>query len=339
MHTLFTVVIPVYNAEKYIADMIESVKRQSYTDWNLIIIDDGSNDDTGAICDKYADDKIQVFHYENQGQMVARITGIMKATGEYTLVVDADDYLEKDCLKKIYDVLKYKKYDMVTFPIVCCDETLCARNELSGKLETDMEIEQEELLRWIIKTYNHGLVNKATRTDLIQKGALEATKKKLKINGDYALIVPIICQIKNVYYLNEPLYLYRIYGLSISHNSSFQQIVDTDYVSIEVLKLLKKHNLASKENVDSVYYAYLHMIIWMMEKLVYEGKYKKDDIISLSKMECFTKSGTCELIKELPMGERLELWLLRRKSGLFKEVVRIVLFQRIFRTKLKKKKP
>ena len=105
MDISFTLVMPAYNAEKYISDMIDSIINQTYTNWNLIIVDDGSTDCTGAICDSVKDPRIKVIHNDNQGQMLARINGIMLATGDYTLVVDADDKLDKSCLEEVNNVL------------------------------------------------------------------------------------------------------------------------------------------------------------------------------------------------------------------------------------------
>ena len=111
----YSIVMPAYNAESYIREMIDSIIIQTCTNWELIIIDDGSTDNTGKICDEYADDQIIVYHNENMGQIEARIEGIIRASGEYTLVVDADDRLKPHCLEAIDYVLEKQKYDCVAF--------------------------------------------------------------------------------------------------------------------------------------------------------------------------------------------------------------------------------
>ena len=95
MHeTGLSIIVPVYNVERYIRACLDSILSQSYCAYELILIDDGSSDRSGAICDEYAHrDNIRVFHTENRGVSHARNIGIEKATGEYLYFVDGDDLL------------------------------------------------------------------------------------------------------------------------------------------------------------------------------------------------------------------------------------------------------
>ena len=106
----FSVIVPVFNAEKYIGRCIESILNQTISDIELILIDDGSPDNSGVICDEYAlkDSRIKVFHQKNGGVCVARNTGLEHATGEYISFVDSDDYLESNALEILYnDIINY----------------------------------------------------------------------------------------------------------------------------------------------------------------------------------------------------------------------------------------
>ena len=100
---LVSIIIPVYNAERYIERCIGSVIKQSHTNWELLLIDDGSKDSSGLICDKYSlkDNRIHVFHKENGGVSSARNLGIEKAKGEWIAFVDADDYIKEDYLSEM----------------------------------------------------------------------------------------------------------------------------------------------------------------------------------------------------------------------------------------------
>ena len=91
-----SVIVPVYNTEKYLHRCIDSVLAQTFTDWELLLIDDGSKDTSGSICDKYAakDKRIRVFHKENGGVSSARNLGRDYAQGEWVTFVDSDDYIE-----------------------------------------------------------------------------------------------------------------------------------------------------------------------------------------------------------------------------------------------------
>ena len=97
---LFSVIVPIYNIEKYIRRCIESVLSQSFADFELILVDDGSPDNSGAICDEYAekDERIQVIHKENGGLVSARQAGIRVASGDYIFHLDGDDAVLPDAL-------------------------------------------------------------------------------------------------------------------------------------------------------------------------------------------------------------------------------------------------
>lgn len=93
-----SVIVPVYNTEKYLRECVDSILAQTFTDFELILVNDGSTDNSGAICDEYAakDPRIQVIHQENGGITVARKSGVRVARGEYVTFVDSDDWIDKD---------------------------------------------------------------------------------------------------------------------------------------------------------------------------------------------------------------------------------------------------
>ena len=93
-----SVIVPVYNTEKYLRECIDSILAQTFRDFELILVDDGSTDGSGAICDEYAkqDERIRVIHQENGGITVARKSGVRAARGEYVTFVDSDDWIDKD---------------------------------------------------------------------------------------------------------------------------------------------------------------------------------------------------------------------------------------------------
>ena len=99
-----TVIVPAYNAGQYLADCIESILAQSFADWEMVIVDDGSSDDTGKTADEYAakDGRIKVIRQANQGVSQARNSGLDIARGSFIAFVDADDVLEPDCLRELY---------------------------------------------------------------------------------------------------------------------------------------------------------------------------------------------------------------------------------------------
>ncbi len=106
-HPRFSIIIPVYNTEKYLRQCIESILKQDFSDFELWLIDDGSTDNSGSICDSYrdCDNRVKVVHKTNAGVSSARNVGIEKANGEYVLFIDSDDYLKPHALVTFYNSL------------------------------------------------------------------------------------------------------------------------------------------------------------------------------------------------------------------------------------------
>lgn len=115
--TKISIVIPVFNASQYIAETVESVISQTYTNWELILVNDGSLDDSGIICDRLSekDERIRVFHQENSGVSTARNKGIELAKGEWIVFIDSDDYVDRNMLEVMLS--NSKNMDLVVCPL------------------------------------------------------------------------------------------------------------------------------------------------------------------------------------------------------------------------------
>ena len=113
----FSIIVPIYNVEKYLNKCIESIINQTYTNFELILIDDGASDNCPQICDEWAkkDERIKVIHKKNEGVSVARNYGIDLACGDYLLFVDADDFINQDLLRVCKEKFDEKKVDSVIF--------------------------------------------------------------------------------------------------------------------------------------------------------------------------------------------------------------------------------
>lgn len=121
-----TVVIPAYNASRYIGDAINSVCKQTFNNWELIVVNDGSKDNTGDIVNGFlTDSRIKLISQENKGVSAARNTGIKAAKGRFITFLDADDYYLSDNLKKKYEVLiNNESIDFVYCDVIQCDDKL-----------------------------------------------------------------------------------------------------------------------------------------------------------------------------------------------------------------------
>ena len=120
MKPTISVIVPVYNAEKYVGRCIESVQAQTYSDWQMILVDDGSKDKSLEICQGYAgtDNRIRVIHQENAGPGIARNVGFEYAKGKYVVFIDSDDYIEKE----YFQLLSQHDEDVVYIDVRNVDE-------------------------------------------------------------------------------------------------------------------------------------------------------------------------------------------------------------------------
>ncbi len=116
-----SVIVPVYKAEAYLHRCVDSIVAQTFTDWELLLIDDGSPDRSGDICDEYAkkDTRIRVIHKENGGVSSARQRGLDESVGEYTIHADPDDWVEPEMLDELYNKAKEEDADMVICDFIC----------------------------------------------------------------------------------------------------------------------------------------------------------------------------------------------------------------------------
>lgn len=112
-----SIIVPVYKVEQYVSRCIESIIGQTYQNWELLLVDDGSPDGSGVICDDFAekDSRIRVFHKENRGVSAARNYAIDRALGEYITFVDSDDWLDSECLDTCVNEIKSNSLDLLQF--------------------------------------------------------------------------------------------------------------------------------------------------------------------------------------------------------------------------------
>lgn len=157
-YPLISVIVPVYNVEKYIRRCVDSIIGQTYKNLEILLIDDGSGDLSGGICDEYAeiDMRVRVFHKKNGGQASARNLGLENAMGEYVGFVDSDDWIEKDTYFYCIDLIKNEncKVDVVQFGISCVKDE-----------KEQPKVRKEKIKRHENKDILNFLMIQSTKTD------------------------------------------------------------------------------------------------------------------------------------------------------------------------------
>lgn len=203
---LISVIIPVYNVQQYLEECLDSILNQTFKSYEVIIIDDGSTDSCGAICDLYAErnERIRVLHTVNQGLSEARNTGISMARGKYLAFIDSDDYVDKTYLKKMYQAI------VKTNAEICESNYICVysdRNVWSRKMEETEENSINAIRRLFAPPYL-GYVN--TWNKLYKRELFENIRfPKGKLHEDEFTTYKLLYEANKIVYINEYLYFYR----------------------------------------------------------------------------------------------------------------------------------
>lgn len=309
MQPFFSIITPVYNAQKYLKKCVESVIGQTFESWELILVDDGSTDDSGAICDSFCSDaRIKVIHQKNAGELISRTNGIDIAQGKYELGLDADDYLNKRCLETIKKAIDVSGSDLIFFGFRYVG---CQRGIYQCMLKPGKKYPQRVILEEVIENTNHSLCNKAIRLDKVKQAARFRLKKNLSINLDYAQIIPILCMIDTGYVIDDILYNYRVRGDSLSHLCKVQNIFDIGFSTEYIICKLKDANLLDMIIYDKINLAYLKMIGSRLLELFSNQKITKEDCKKIHKSKVYINSRKAESLKRLGKKNFLVLKMFR----------------------------
>ena len=173
---LVSVIIPVYNVEKYLARCIQSVCGQSYQGLEIILVDDGSKDKSGVICDEYAerDGRIKVIHKENGGLGDARNAGVEKAEGKYLLFVDSDDRIHENLVRDTVETAEKNQADMVIFDYIGEEENGNLTDRFTFPFSANRVIEVAEEKELIMRSCS--AVNKLIRRELWKESGFQFPK-------------------------------------------------------------------------------------------------------------------------------------------------------------------
>src|SRR5690554_5255697 len=226
----YSFIVPVYNAQKFIKRTIESLINQSYSNLEIILINDGSTDESLTICNEMAktDERIQVYSQTNSGPLQARLYGLNYVKGDYVFFVDSDDYIKLDALEMLNLILlQDKSIDILIFnhDIVNMEDNLIRINKhiYSGK---EGLISKENVLRDFLTTNRlNSLCFKVIRADIANNDILSAYECQHLIQGeDFLQLLPMMLLSKKFYYLDKTLYSYRTNLNSTTFNFSMKNL-------------------------------------------------------------------------------------------------------------------
>lgn len=221
---LFSVIVPIYNVEKYLQKCVDSILSQTYTNFELILVDDGSPDNCGKICDEYArlDERVKVIHKENGGVTSARKEGLAIAKGDYIAFVDADDWIDKDYLFEFVSILANHNVD-----IVSCGYKIVKKNNAKPHLIKygcgyyDRQRIEKEIFPSLIQSKDVKYFPHSLFTNIYKKKLLEnifsTFPDDIKVGEDLACVISCVYNCRSLYIVHKYLYLYYINEQSITN--------------------------------------------------------------------------------------------------------------------------
>lgn len=240
---MITIIIPVYNTELYIKRCIDSILQQTYPDWELLLIDDGSTDKSGEICDQYVREsrKIRVIHNENQGPAASRACGVREAKGDWIMFVDSDDWIHPDMLQVMVQEQKQSGALIVTSIFTDVDDKGRERPQRTFMQD---HIDCDSAKECILQMHRTRYLSGSPCTKLFQKKLFEGIDfcSGVTIGEDYAMIVQLVQKAEKVRMLSRSLYYRYVRCGSISHagyTKRHQQAFD-HYMKIR-LELIGKY--------------------------------------------------------------------------------------------------
>lgn len=310
----FSVLIPVYNVEKYLIICLESVLSQTFTDYEVVLIDDGSKDSSGRICDDYAaqyPDIIKVHHKPNQGLISARRVGLKLANGRYVCFLDSDDCWVDNTLSRLHEIIQATDSDVILFGWKRINESGEELNTVEPALFHHEGILDKKIVfeRMLSTSGLNSLCKKCCKLTLFDVDVDYSHYYSIQNGEDLIQSLPVLYQANTIYFLDEPLYLYRDNTASITQVYRKGQHKSTDVVRPLLYKYIVKMGLDTEQNIKTFFNTYL-AFLWEDVEAIYSGihcvKERNAALHELRTYEFVQKGkeylGICTLSKRVHLG-------------------------------------
>ena len=221
---LISVVMPVYNVEKYLREALDSVVNQTYRNLQIILVDDGSTDHSGIICDEYAavDDRITVIHQNNAGAGAAKNTGLDHIKGDYFSIIDSDDYIEPNMYEKMIDYMESYQADVVQCLFRNVFVNRMVDRQYLIKSKEVRKISRNKFLKEYLYDWKYAIfANKVFKTALLKDIRFPVGRK---IDDEF-FTYKLICNADYIVNTQEVFYNYRMRKNSVMNANADQRLV------------------------------------------------------------------------------------------------------------------
>lgn len=309
---MISIIVPIYNASAYLFECLDSIKNQSYPDFEVICIDDGSSDDSAVICKKFEsqDSRFHYIYQKNAGVSAARNNGIDNSVGEYICFVDSDDVLAKNYLLKLFEMTKDGSFSV-------CSHT-CDKNDLDKDSNTITRYKAKEYIEKIVKeTISHpNLWEMLFKSSIISEFNIKYTLGCIK-NEDTEFYINYLVHETEVIVLGYIGYFYRLNPTSVMAAPITKQSLTSIEASKRINDLLKQENLINDNMVFSNgILTYTYVTAKKRNKELYDYLHEQYDVHAAMKlMSKFPrKSKRLLAIIYLVIGKRHFYRIMRLKS-------------------------
>lgn len=240
----FSIIIPVYNTEKYIAECIDSVLKQTYQNFEIILVDDGSTDSSGTICDQYKrkyPEVITVVHNKNQGPLLSRVQGIEHTKGEVLLFLDSDDSIRNDALGLLKERFEDEKCDMVIFNASLDPCFIQSFRKYNMKDESVFEGQSKAKLYELLVSSSdlNNMCLKAIRKRIANIDIDGKECLYIRHGEDLLQLLPIITRAEKIVFVNQNIYYYRQREGSLIHKFDINRKNSVKKVHLELEKYIE----------------------------------------------------------------------------------------------------
>ncbi|MCA0132696.1 glycosyltransferase [Winogradskyella alexanderae] len=269
MKPLISIIVPVYNVESYLERCIESLINQTYSHLEIILVNDGSTDNSGDICTSFAnrDSRISVYHIENGGSSIARNYGLTKSTGDYIGFVDSDDWIRNDMFQKLLDFSIKNNLKVVECSSVESKGIL--NIELTNKDIEGIIEEKETTLQRVLKNKRFAVWRRIYKIDVVKNRFF----KEHILHQDVYYTMDILNSIDKLGFIDEPLYIYNVENINSVIRSKYsikklKSIGAAEYVVLETEGYSKKIQYYAKQYLFQFltsHYNHLHLNSWLDE--------------------------------------------------------------------------
>lgn len=272
---LVSIIMPLYNAEKYVAEAIESVQAQTYTHWELIIVNDGSTDGSLAVASQYESEKIKVYSQENKGASAARNFGYNQSKGKYIKFFDADDIISANMLEAQVALVEQNKVS-----IVVSSWGRFYNNDISTfKLTNSNNIETEPI-NWIINEWRYAQPMTQPGMFLIQRKTIEDAglwNEKLSLIDDFEFYTRVILNSKKIELSKEAILLYRSGLQNALSGQKSRKAVESAFLSLDLSTntLLQYNNSPiSKLSCANIWQGFVYEFYYQQQDLAIKAEQK-----------------------------------------------------------------